>query len=250
MFEEMREAGSKLPDMVDFLKSNGWKIYNHHDNWIKNGVDGEYDTHQAYKIAKNKKDASEGVGEKESPEGTYIAGFDPYHKEPTLQNKVFEALGEVSLCWNPRPTGVFDSTNAERIGNELMKEIDSEIEVYRKIAYEVAKSQTGKVLMMDINMVPENMDVKEFLKTWKQQQSIQLVQSKPNLQEAIEVLCNALRKDEELYLGYQSNIAMSFVDAVNRHTTDEGNSRLLTQEQLKHYANDAAENFLNLLIAK
>lgn len=53
MFNEMREAGSKLPDMVDFLKSNGWKTYYHHDNWIKKGIEGEYDTHQAYEIAKN-----------------------------------------------------------------------------------------------------------------------------------------------------------------------------------------------------
>ena len=45
----------------------------------------------------------------------------------TLQNKVFEALGEVSMCWSETPKGVFDSTNAERIGNELMKEIEEYI---------------------------------------------------------------------------------------------------------------------------
>ena len=37
-----------------------------------------------------------------------------------LKTKVFEALGEASMCWDEIPTGVFDSTNAERIGNELM----------------------------------------------------------------------------------------------------------------------------------
>ena len=37
-----------------------------------------------------------------------------------LQTKVFEALGEASMSWSETPTGVFDSTNAERIGDELM----------------------------------------------------------------------------------------------------------------------------------
>lgn len=48
-------------------------------------------------------------------------------KTKTLQNKVFEAMGETSMCWNPIPSGVFDSTNAERIGRELMLKIESDI---------------------------------------------------------------------------------------------------------------------------
>jgi len=48
MFEDMRAGGSKLPDMVEYLKANGWKTYNHHDNWVKEGMSGEYDTHEAY----------------------------------------------------------------------------------------------------------------------------------------------------------------------------------------------------------
>jgi hypothetical protein len=34
---------------------------------------------------------------------------------------VFEALGAASMCWNPPPEGVFDSTRAEAIGEELME---------------------------------------------------------------------------------------------------------------------------------
>jgi len=30
------EIGSKLKDMVIELRSNGWRTFNHHDNWIKN----------------------------------------------------------------------------------------------------------------------------------------------------------------------------------------------------------------------
>ena len=31
------------------------------------------------------------------------------------------------MCWNPIQSGVFDSTNAERIGRELMLKIESDI---------------------------------------------------------------------------------------------------------------------------
>lgn len=48
MFEDMRAAGSILPDMVEALKKRGWRNYNHHDNWIHPNVIGEFTTHQAY----------------------------------------------------------------------------------------------------------------------------------------------------------------------------------------------------------
>ena len=32
---------------------------------------------------------------------------------------LFEALGEVSMCWEPRPEGVFDSSRVEKIGAQL-----------------------------------------------------------------------------------------------------------------------------------
>jgi len=48
-------------------------------------------------------------------------------EKKTLQTEVFEAMGETSMCWEPIPTGVFQSTNAERIGRELMLKIESDI---------------------------------------------------------------------------------------------------------------------------
>lgn len=48
MFEDMRAAGSTLPDIVEALKKRGWRNYNHHDNWIHPNVIGEYGTHRAY----------------------------------------------------------------------------------------------------------------------------------------------------------------------------------------------------------
>jgi hypothetical protein len=48
MFEDMRAAGSQLPDIVETLKKRGWKTYEHHDNWIHPNVLGQFTTHQAY----------------------------------------------------------------------------------------------------------------------------------------------------------------------------------------------------------
>jgi len=38
---------------------------------------------------------------------------------------VFQALGQASMCWSVTPKGVFDSTQAQKIGNELCKEIEA-----------------------------------------------------------------------------------------------------------------------------
>jgi len=55
-------------------------------------------------------------------------------KHPTLKTRamnkeqkslIFQALGEASMCWSETPKGVFDSNNAERIGNELIKALAS-----------------------------------------------------------------------------------------------------------------------------
>jgi hypothetical protein len=39
----------------------------------------------------------------------------------TLEEIVFQALGHASMCWNPRPEGLFDSEEASRTGNELLR---------------------------------------------------------------------------------------------------------------------------------
>lgn len=38
---------------------------------------------------------------------------------------VMQAIGEASMCWNPIPKGVFDSTNAKRVGEELLAKLES-----------------------------------------------------------------------------------------------------------------------------
>lgn len=44
--------------------------------------------------------------------------------EKELRDKIFVALGEVSMCWSEIPKGIFDSNDAIRIGEELIKEIE------------------------------------------------------------------------------------------------------------------------------
>jgi hypothetical protein len=40
-----------------------------------------------------------------------------------IRQQVFEALGEVSMCWSERPAGVFDDVKARQIGERLIRDI-------------------------------------------------------------------------------------------------------------------------------
>lgn len=37
-----------------------------------------------------------------------------------LKEKVFQSLGQASMCWSETPKGVFESDRAVQIGDELM----------------------------------------------------------------------------------------------------------------------------------
>ena len=45
-----------------------------------------------------------------------------------IKEKVFQALGQASMCWSKTPKGKFDSDQAKKIGNELIKDIMLDIE--------------------------------------------------------------------------------------------------------------------------
>lgn len=40
-----------------------------------------------------------------------------------LASYVFQALGAASMCWEERPTGIFESTRAKEIGEKLLEKI-------------------------------------------------------------------------------------------------------------------------------
>jgi len=60
---------------------------------------------------------------------------------------------------------------------------------------------------------------------------------------AVRILSKELKKDSAYYYGWQSNIAMAFFDAYNRNPKKYKN-----REDIHEIANEAAINFLNLLI--
>jgi len=63
------------------------------------------------------------------------------------------------------------------------------------------------------------------------------------IKEAVSVLSKALKEDNDYYYGWQSNIAMAFKDEYNRNRKNYMNS-----DDIHKVANEAAKNFLNLLI--
>lgn len=40
-----------------------------------------------------------------------------------LKTQIFQAIGHASMCWSPAPKGVFDTTEALKVGNKLYKDI-------------------------------------------------------------------------------------------------------------------------------
>lgn len=45
-----------------------------------------------------------------------------------IKEKLFTALGAVSMCWDPTPSNqVFDSVAAKRIGEDCLREIEEEV---------------------------------------------------------------------------------------------------------------------------
>lgn len=62
----------------------------------------------------------------------------------------------------------------------------------------------------------------------------------------MKVITDAIKNDEGYRIGWQANIAMSFVDEFRR-TLDE-NSDVISYEMLHDISNRAANNFIDLLI--
>lgn len=63
------------------------------------------------------------------------------------------------------------------------------------------------------------------------------------LSKAVDVLVNKLEEDQELFYGWQANIAMAFKDEYSRNDKRYKNSK-----DIHEIANVAAKNFLSNLI--
>lgn len=64
---------------------------------------------------------------------------------------------------------------------------------------------------------------------------------------AIRILQKALSKDPSYYISWQSGIAMPFYD---KYLEKRKSKRYLNNKDIHTVANEAAKNFLNLLIKK
>jgi len=42
---------------------------------------------------------------------------------PTLKVTIFENIGEASMCWDAPPSGIFDSSRAEKLAKELVSQV-------------------------------------------------------------------------------------------------------------------------------
>lgn len=67
------------------------------------------------------------------------------------------------------------------------------------------------------------------------------------LKNAVEVLREALKTDEDYRIGWQANIAMAFKDEFWRVCTTHQHLDLLDDEIIHEIANKASDNFLQLL---
>ncbi len=45
-----------------------------------------------------------------------------------IERKIYESIGEASVCWSETPSGVFDSTRCKNIAESLLSFIIEEIE--------------------------------------------------------------------------------------------------------------------------
>lgn len=50
-----------------------------------------------------------------------------------LEEKIFTAIGEASMCWIPTPEGVFDSTKATDVGDRLWSEVSLQFDAMKKV---------------------------------------------------------------------------------------------------------------------
>ena len=68
-----------------------------------------------------------------TPTETFLAKCLEVSERATLKEKIGIAIGEASMCWDPLPSGVFDSTDAIRISKELESDVFAVIDRLPKV---------------------------------------------------------------------------------------------------------------------
>lgn len=88
---------------------------------------------------------------------------------PNLEEMVFQALGEASMCWSEIPKGVFDSDHAKEIGERLVADIKHFYATANApTPLPTANPQRSQRGMKDMpNPTPEQIDDPVFLAIWE-----------------------------------------------------------------------------------
>lgn len=118
----------------------------------------------------------------------------------------------------------------------------------------------GESLEENMKWCADNMEVKDDSKDRERMEAELNYRYGGDLKKSIEVLCNALREDTSegsYYYSLQANIAMQFKDefwktyrSMSRYYVDFEDKMLVDEDKIHEISNEAAKNFLNLLIKK
>lgn len=130
--------------------------------------------------------------------------------------------------------------------DEIQHDLEKGYIVNTEEFYNYMLNQQGTILI-DSNMIDKNIDTEEFLKL-SNNLGIQFVQTEISYQEAIKVVCDTLKKDEKMYRVYKDNIAMAFKDEHSKQTEGLDSEEIGYKQDIHEIANQAADNFLQLLI--
>jgi type I site-specific restriction endonuclease len=70
-----------------------------------------------------------------------------------LKELIFQAVGQSSMCWDPIPTGVFDSTQAEKIGYEVFakfEKLQRENQILRDACQKIITTLSPRYSQVDV----------------------------------------------------------------------------------------------------
>jgi len=97
--------------------------------------------------------------------------------KPSIKELIFQNIGEASMCWSEIPSGIFDSSRAEKLGDEIY-------EAYKKLRLEL--EFTRKYLDPADTSFRSMMDTFATLPPDKKDKLIDLARSLARLAEPVE----------------------------------------------------------------
>lgn len=130
---------------------------------------------------------------------------------------------------------------------EILHDLEKGFLVDSEGLYRYFFNQQGKIEIDLSNVNSESFDIERFL-DFSRRQNITFIKPEISYQEAIKIVCDTLKKDKEMYRAYKDNIAMAFKDEHSKQTEGLDSEEIGYKQDIHEIANQAADNFLQLLI--